>query len=58
MSSRGAIEFGRPVSNSSFSGLGSSNRGQHAIAEVQAFPFAHAAVDGQSDLPYLNRKSA
>jgi hypothetical protein len=34
------------------------NCGQHAITEVQAFPFAHAAVDGESDLPYLNSESA
>ena len=48
----------QPVLDSAFSRLSSLNCGQHAITEVQAFPFAHAAVDGESDLPYLNSESA
>jgi hypothetical protein len=36
------------------SGLGLLNRGEHAFAEIQAFPLSPAPVEGISELAHLN----
>ena len=55
---RSAVEINWVISESALSRLSLLNRGQHPITEVQAFAFAHTAVDGKSDLPHLNSESA